>query len=404
VAAAVATDGGITLFMVVKVGENLTADGIKETILAGAGVLKLNLDVADPKPVSSSFFDLVAANTGAAGVSTQGASEEAVIFSPLLSTDPTWSITFNPVKGGDRLVTELTVDVGRGDPLKVLPNGGQPGDKAWLYTVRPGKEYTLRLPQDVTPRSYSMKYIEPRTGKQMAEKEVRWPAASEGHYLVTISNFPDGSLDALFEVIKEPSDPRVKAQVPNPFKDIRREFDIRLFLASIGAELPDNSNVYQNELRLVHSSLPKRNVKRVWALFPVAEAQLDPVRAELRAIRPEEMPNHIRRSSVPGGNAKADISSESRPLWYEFSPFGDNFERSFTLKDWKRLQEAFPKIYQIVVWEFDNGQLIRPIEVEQDGRSSKFKVVEIENWPRGLEVLCQFEEGSGQQASPPEEP
>jgi len=257
--------------------------------------------------------------------------------------------------------------------------------------VRPGQEYTLRLPADRLPKSYSMTYIDPKTGKEGKEQDVAWPAAEENYFLLTIPRYR-GDLDKRFEVIKEPA-PGATAQVPNPFKDIRRDLDIRMYLGSIGASLPEpDAMVVENRLVLRQASLPKRAPERVWIQMPIAESELAGAIAAVKDIPSKQFSAQIRKNSVPATDAGAAISPDSGAKWYELPKAGDRFERSLALSDWKGLQEKYPRVYQLVVWEFDDGTTRQPIAVNEGGRDSPFKVVEIESWPRGLQELKRFEE------------
>lgn len=380
------------VFMVVKVAKEFAGDHITGTILEGAQKLGHPLNKSDvtTKPVARQFYELIATYTGTGGRSSQEASSLPVQISTLMALAPTWLLSIKD--GSDRLIKEIEIEMVDGTRRTLAPKSPAPGDSAWIVAVQPGREYTIRLPSGSVPKSYSMKYVDVSDGKEKDEKNQAWQTEDDQYYLLTIANFK-GNLDSLFEVIKEPTKEGEAAQVRNPFTDIRREFDIRMFVGSIGIKLPEPPiGFVQNRMTLRQPDLRKRSPKRVWVLLPLTDEGVETHIKSLQSVKDADWPGEIRKAAVPANDGDAIITPDSRPRWYELTKAGDQFERTLLLQDWKGLQEKLPTVNTLVVWEFDDGATQGPILISDEGRNSNFKKVPIENWPRGLEELRRFEE------------
>ncbi len=388
--------------MVVRVNGR-SATQIEETFLDGARACGESLSKGDlqVRPVAPAFYEAVASYIGGgAPVSVESAA--GVYVTPLMSLRPTWSINFGDDVAKQRMIRKLSVKLkDQPSPIDLKPGDRQ--NDTFLSTIQIGREYVLGLPDKSEPESYSIDYVSPQGGEILTEKDLPWPKPSDAYFLVTLKNYP-GELDQLFAAMKEPA-PGMEAKVANPFKDIRRDLDVRMFLGSINTTLPEPPvTVVGNKLTMRQSQLQGRTAKRIWVLFPVTRTGLKDELEKLKG-RSEDISSYIRSNAVPA-NSDASVSGNSKPMWYELpaNAAKSSFERTLTLQDWKSLQNNYPEANQIVVWEFESGGSAKPILVQDGGRESPYKVSAIDGWPGGLEVLKKYEEAKSNSSPNAESP
>ncbi len=382
----------VTVFMVVRVNGR-SASQIEETFMDGAQACGESLSKGDlqVRPVAPAFYEAVASYIGA-GAPVTAESVKGVQVTPLMSLRPTWSINFGDDITKQRIIQKITLKLkDQAEPVELKP-GVRQGDN-FLSTIQIGREYVLGLQNKAEPESYSIDYLIPESGETSSEKDLPWPKPSDAYFLVTLKNYP-GELESLFSAMKEP-DSGKEAKVANPFKDIRRDLDVRMFLGSINTTLPEPPvTVVGNKLTMRQSQLQGRTAKRVWVLFPVTN---DGLKEEVEKLtkNSDDMAGFIRANCMMA-DKDASVSGTTKPTWYELpaNEAKSSFERTLTLQDWKSLQESYPEANQIVVWEFEsNGDAKpKPILVQDGGKESPFKVSEIDGWPSGLEVLKKFEQ------------
>ncbi len=92
----------------------------------------------------------------------------------------------------------------------------------------------------------------------------------------------------------------------------------------------------------------------------------------------------------PGGSSPASRSASCKPGWIELVDLGNGeiFGRRIPLRDLDKLRQTYPKVYRLLVWEFDDG--VTPpgaIAVQHPASGERVWLVdeEVREWPGELE-------------------
>ncbi len=249
-------------------------------------------------------------------------------------------------------------------------------------------KYTLySIPKD-EPRSCEATIILGPAGTPRKIKKD-WTRPRERIYAITLPNF-QGDRQKLFETVKEK--PRgEKNLVANPFSDVELGQDLTFTLATMGGRLPGWKKAFgRNKYTPEVSALDDRNVKRVWMLFPLNKDSLAEEVKKYRDLEGKELAEAIRKANPSRAALEPDIEvgPTSKPRWIELVETGAGgvFSRPITLKDVHKLPDQFPKAWQILVWEFDNGTLPpQAIRLQDDrGQRAYLKEQEVEQWSQGI--------------------
>jgi len=201
-------------------------------------------------------------------------------------------------------------------------------------------------------------------------------------FLIQMINFR-GDRTRLFEVVRNPS------QVPNPFSDIKERTNLAIVFGNIRASTAVVGETLDGlELIVSVPGVPGRAPARVWMLFPLTAEQLAEEEAKLKALGEwSKLPQEIRRRALKSTDPQVPIIEAKEPRWYELVPAGSGFEQRIKLvanpQDFAKLRERFPRIYRILVWEFEGGGGLAPILVD-GGRP--YRAEELTSWGKLLEA------------------
>jgi hypothetical protein len=201
-------------------------------------------------------------------------------------------------------------------------------------------------------------------------------------FLIQMVNFR-GDRARLFEVVRNP------AEVPNPFSDIKERSNTAVVFGNIrGSTAVVGETLDGLELVVSVPGVPGRAPARVWMLFPLTAERLAQEEANLKGLEQwTKLPEEIRRRAVKSTDPQVPIIDSEEPRWYELVPAGSGFEQRIKLvtkpEDFPKLRQRFPRIYRILVWEFEGGGGRAPISVD-GGRP--YRSEELNSWGRLLEA------------------
>ena len=260
-----------------------------------------------------------------------------------------------------------------------------PGSKSPLVLTVPGRYAFKPEPNDV-PLSYEGEVSE--LGKEDSTFKSNWPKEDK-FFVVTMKNF-QGDKQELFNAIQD------KTIVANPFVLSDEKTDLIFAFASLNSSVGKAGRVAindKNELIVSVETLPNEVPRRVWAYFPLDEAAAATALTKHQAFDPTDLPIEIRKNAVPADQPAA-ISAQSGPKWHEIpvKPGAEpvEFERLVKLNDLGPLATKYPKMYMLVVWEFDRGNP-RAILFEEEKTGNRASVLkrEMADWARGLQDAMQ---------------
>ncbi|MDW8079220.1 MAG: hypothetical protein RMJ16_10055 [Thermoguttaceae bacterium] len=202
-------------------------------------------------------------------------------------------------------------------------------------------------------------------------------------YFIQLVDF-QGDRTALFSAMRDPR------KVPNPFSDIRERTTVTLVFGNLQAtggivgESLDGLELVVNV-----PGVPGRVPARVWMLFPLNEQTLKEEEAKLQALEPigPKLSEEIRKRAVRTTDQRSPIVEDLEPRWYELQSAGTGFEGRIQLvsrkEDFAKLQEKFPRVFRILVWEFEAGNIVAPIRLVG---GKVYRAEELFAWPRLLDA------------------
>jgi hypothetical protein len=208
------------------------------------------------------------------------------------------------------------------------------------------------------------------------------------YYMIHLGGF-QGDRARLFTAVRDPE------LVANPFSDIQERMTVSVVFGNIQATTAVVGETIDGlELVVSVPGVPNRSPARVWMLFPLDEERLASEEAALKAMKDisSALPEEIRKRAVWVTDSQQPVVSLDGPRWYELAPTGSGFEHRIKLvsdpKEFARLRERFPRVYRILVWEFERGRVRSPILVD-GGRP--YRSEELNSWGRLLENQVQME-------------
>ena len=360
-----------TLFLMVRAGPSLNEKIIQNSLREG---LKLSGCTIDGEPVvrgvSNAAFDELEALINKTPVNPSPEAGEGVTIRPLPTREPMSEFR---LKSAGQVLRKLTVTYKKAGPKDYVPSPPDKGEP--LSLIIPGR-YALRLEPDDEPLTYEATVSE--LGKKDDTLKDKWPARDR-FFVITMKNFV-GPRSELFKVIQDPK------QVANPLENVRLGNDFVFVFAnmeSLAAVVEET--ISGNELIVQVPAPIGRNPRRVWMQFPLSEDQYKAARDQYRKFDSEELPREIRKNSTPI-TEDVLIDPKAEPKWIEIPDSGNgrSFLRRLPLKDLPGLVEKFPRVYRLIVWEFDAG---KPeaigIQHPTDGRVYLLEE-ELKSWPTAL--------------------
>lgn len=215
-------------------------------------------------------------------------------------------------------------------------------------------------------------------------------------FLVLIENF-EGDRRLLFTCLTQK--PPLKQIVSDPLEEVDVSNDVTVAFAYWKTDSPVWRKSWNaNEFTLRTEELPLRESARAWNLFPVRENQVKELLEKYRRIGdPKQLIDTIAaeaRASNTGGNAPIELGPDfngSAPAWVQLnnSPNAKTvFTRKIILKkdQLPQIRAAYPKVYRLIVWEFENG---KAMYTRDEGKGGEVFVIqeEVKDWVPGLSFL-----------------
>lgn len=370
-----------TLYLVLRTGPNETETEIQSKLRRGIDHVGAIID-GDPRirPVSGAFVEELEALADRAGAVAAGEEKDGISLRYLPSRDSAYEIKIPPTQ----VLRKLKVTYQKAGEKEYVP--ASPGEKGPLFLSVSGRYAFTPEPGDI-PLKYEGEVSE--FGKPDSNFQREWPK-SDKFFVVTMKNFR-GNKDALFRAIQD------KDVVPNPFKLYDEKADLMFAFASLNSTVgrPGRSAINErNELLLSVETLPNESPKRAWVYLPLDEESAQKALEEYRKFNTLELPQEIRKSAVRFP-FQAALGVQDTPKWHEvpmkFPPRPTEFERVVKLNGLRELGLKYPKMYMLVVWEFDSERpgskpeaILVEDKAEKSGRVTVMKR-ELADWGQGVQ-------------------
>jgi hypothetical protein len=223
--------------------------------------------------------------------------------------------------------------------------------------------------------------------KEWQVEKTPFPRTGDAYYLIVLKNF-SGDRKTLFNVIRNAK------LVANPVRSIQEAQEMSLVFAAWGMDQVGPGEYFNGLNYLPQINVPDtREAQRVYIRFPLSEKEYEAEAKKYQTLDSVNLIEEIKKEKVVGKDDKLTISPKSKPQWIELPEMpGTNnrrFSRNLPLEDVKGLQETFPKVYRLVVWEF-NGQAVL-IQQMPEKRSVPALREEVPEWPRGIAATVERE-------------
>lgn len=389
------------LFFLVRVTNNYSEDDIKDTLEKGARVAGCSHDPIRIVKAPPEFFRQLAELAGLKEDRDTLKSETDLEIQE--TTEPgLWKVRplHQNLQGKEvtpRLVQlEVTyASAGKKTYVPISEDAARERKLADYLALEYAGQYTLHSIRGDEPKSCTAHVLLGAAGPEKVIPRDSWPRPQARIYAITLPNF-QGDHQRLFETVKE----RPKGEknlVANPFSDIQLGREYTFTLASMGGRLPGGERAYgKNRYIPEVATLADRTVKRVWMLFPVPDSKLPAELARYRDLKGADLSKAIRaaKPSLAGDESDLEVTPQSEPRWIELVDTrgaGSNFSREITIKEAEKVLGQFPKAWQLLVWEFDNGST--PAEAirlqDNQGQRTYLKEQPVEDWSKGLKRLIE---------------
>lgn len=370
--------GETTLFMLVRTGPHLTPESLKGTLQDGLAAARCTID-GEPliRPVNPAVFEEIESLASQAAEATQGGPVKPTSgIRRMASRDLLWEFRLaSPSQILKRLTVKYRSTDGREYTKEYTPAG--PADEGPLTLVAPGV-YALK-PEADTPVSYDAEIV--ALGQPAQKMEGKWPS-SDRHYVITLRNFR-GDKDYLFHMLQDPS------KVANPLDSIRLGSDLVFVFANLeatGAE-EDDDVIAGNNLILGAPGPRGGHASRGFILFPLTEAGMKENLEKYRKILDSRDLITKVREEATFVNQSSEIGPDTPPRWIELPRLPNGrYRREVPLRDFAGLLEKYPRVYGLVVWEFENDAGVRrAIQMKLPGGGlSMVREKEVLNWSNSL--------------------
>lgn len=373
----------VTIFLLVQVTTDVPQEQLRDTFEEAREVTACEFQSIEVRPISPSLYAEFGSLTSDFASAPNVVHEGKITIRQLQARGSLWELR---LENGVKVLQKLEVEYRKAGKEEYVPQGPREASTASLVLIVPGS-YALRLPKDDTPVGLKAEVADLESG-ETETIEQEWPTQSSQCYLITLRNF-QGNRQELFEAIKEKPE-KEDTIVSNPLSDVQMGQDLVFVFASLGSKLPPPGEII-DENRYVPNiaGLPRRNVKRVWMRFPLTEEKLASEVEQDRRLTGKDLCQQIRSSTPSYAEESVTISADSQPRWIELPPSGTRFSRDIILDDMRKLHEAFPRVWRLVVWEFQSTDDATPraIAVEHPDGIGQVYVVdeEIEAWPKVIE-------------------
>jgi hypothetical protein len=361
-----------TLFLLVRTGPSLSEKIIRDTLTLGLKTARCQYDGLEVQPLNPVLFEELERLIGE-GAPPPPAAAEGISVRQLLARGSYWEIR---LPKPTQQLRGLAIEYRKAGSKKYTLNAG---DEAERYALIMPGSYAVQLLAGDEPVRCWVEVAE--LGGKPQPQELAWPQ-SDRFFAIVIRRF-QGSQKALFEVIQD------KEQLANPLENVKPLRNFSFVFASLDSRAGKlggpllEGNVYLPQV----AGIEGRSPRRVWMLFPLTRDEAASALKEYRQHGSGELAEAIRKGGKMISDEQADVAVDaaSGPRWFELVDRGDGkaFSRKIPLKDFRKLQEKYPSVWRLLVWEFDKGtpQAIA-VQHPTDGR-----VYVIEEEVKGLPAL-----------------
>jgi hypothetical protein len=366
-----------TVYLVLRTGSKETEKGILSTLKEG--IQKSGARISgEPtiKAVSSAFLEEFESLVDRASTGPVVAAKDGASIRLLPSRETVFEVKLAPTQ----ILKQMTVNYEKAGEKQYAPSA--PGPKSALVLTVPGRYAFTPEPND-TPTSYLCDIAE--LGNPDSQIKGDWPKTDKC-FVVTMKNF-QGDRKALFDTIQNPK------LVANPLKNVRLGSDLVFAFASLNSDAAKRQRGRigaDSQLTITIETLPERSPKRVWVYFPLNDKQMAEALKNFRKFEGVELSTEIRKAQA-GPDAK--VGPTDTPKWFELPPRPtpegvepSEFIRKIKLENMPELAKAYPRVWMLVVWEFDNLGSRSAIKVE-DAKGVPVFVLEqeLEEWQKELQ-------------------
>jgi hypothetical protein len=374
--------GDTTLYLVLRVGPDITEKDILKTLKQG---LELSLSSSSGEPsikaVSPAFFEEFQKLVDRAGPPV-AAADEGLSIRVLPARELIYEIKVQPTQ----VLKKLRVTYQRAGVKEYTPTA--PDGKSPLILIVPGR-YAFIPEADDAPLKYEGDVAE--LGKaNLPAIAGEWPKGDK-YFVVTMRNF-SGNRKRLFEVITD------KNKVANPLDHIQLESDLIFAFASLNSTAADPGDEGidpEHNITITVETIPSRNPRRAWVYFPLEEKAAKEAAATFRKFDSVQITDEIRKNAVRFVDRKqvAVVGSKDEARWIELpaefpNPDPKRFTRKVKIDDLPEFVDRYPHLWMLVVWEFDNGKP-EAIQVKHPVSGDRVSVLELERsgWQKATQKV-----------------
>ncbi len=367
-----------TLYLVLRTGADETEKGIISRLKAGLEASGATT-AGDPtiKAVSPAFVEEFEALADRAAAAPAPDQKEGISLRLLPSRETVYEVKVPPTQ----LLKKLKVTYQKAGVKEYEP--AAPGTKSPLVLTVPGR-YALTPEAGDVPSEYEGTMSE--LGEPDSTSKGAWPK-SDKSFVVTMRNFT-GDRQRLFLAIQN------KKVIANPFKDVRLGNDLVFAFASLNSSIDDDVPATfdrDNNLLIRIKTLQNSDPKRVWVYLALDEKAVAGKMAEFaKADDGAALSALIRKNAVPIGQPAA-LGPADAPRWFELPPVilapgidPAEFERKVKLTGVPALAAKYPRLWTLVVWEFDAGRPEAILVKGDKGNRVYVRDKEVAGWVDGV--------------------
>jgi len=331
-------EAGNILFLMLRDRTSRDDGEIRELLEKG---LKKSGCKADSKleirTISPSVFEELSRLTGKGNVVIPSpADDKGLEIQQLASPANTWEFR---LPSRDQSLKKLTLTYKDNKKVEYTSTATEPQLK--LTMTVPGR-YAVLMQLEGTPVSYSAEISDL---KETLKIDRPWPQGDR-YLTITLRNFV-GKQEELFKALRD--------NEANPlYIESLKNFTLAFgTLDSDFRETPPatDGNNYVARSKAIQG---RGNDQKVWIYFPLTKAEAIKAQEEFNEKGITGLPKAIREDKTRvGPTDETEVDASSKPRWFEMGadPKNVTFTRQIPLKEWAKLREKYPTVWQLVVWE-----------------------------------------------------
>ncbi|MCC7419769.1 MAG: hypothetical protein IT428_05785 [Planctomycetaceae bacterium] len=303
-----------------------------------------------------------------------------VQLEPYIGDGTDWVLDLgHPKRFLERLVVSSN-EAAEGEDPKGTVFVGKPKGNEQKFEFHSAGRFLFKLDRGITPRSYWAEYTDETGAKQ---KDLGKLPEPRRHWLVKLTGF-QGNEQQLFDTLRDPLK-MASPVAPN----VQKGPAVTVVIADLNPVAVDSKTTWaENQITIRFPTLPGRQPKRVWMLFPVNPTDVMAQLKKYETLGEYELPEALDKGiKVSASDTAAVLAPNVAPQWYEipWNEKGGVFERVFTVDVAKWKQQERLNVHRLHFYEHVSPMGTRgAILLKGAGREFLISAEEETQWALGI--------------------